>query len=324
MIAIDLFAGAGGASTGLASLGLDPLGFEYDADAIATSRAAGHRTVRADLSSYDWTVLDGVEVDVLHGSPPCQPWSQGGRQRGADDPRDGMPWLLRAVEELRPRLVTVENVAGLTHKKNRPYLDDFVGSLVELGYDVEWRILNAADYGIPQTRRRLIVVARRDGVLPKWPDPTHAKDPADGLLPWVTMADALGWPDHYGVEQFRGSGMRERHGERPIRPATAPALSVTTSTPVRRWILHTDRPWPYERPATTVYGDPRVPAPGHHAEDESGSQMKDAVRITLEDLATLQGFPSGYPFTGGRTSMAKQIGNACPPALLAAVVGANL
>ena len=128
----------------------------------------------------------------MHGSPPCQPWSASGKGHGRRDARDGMPWMLRAVEALRPLLVTVENVEGLTYRKHRDYLDWFVGELVKLGYMVDWRVLNAADYGVPQTRKRLMVVGRLEGEV-RWPRTTHAKEPAGDREPWVSMASALGW-----------------------------------------------------------------------------------------------------------------------------------
>lgn len=360
-LAIDLFSGGGGATIALEQLGLDVVGFELNADACATHHAAGHRTVRTDLRTYPWGHLAG-RIDVLHASPPCQPFSAAGSHAGQLDPRDGVPWTLRAVAELRPRLVTVENVKGLTFRKHTSYLAWFLESLRDLGYTVDHRVLNAADFGVPQTRERLFVIARNDGVLPKWPDPTHTREQ------WVSMAEALGWDEDVTLNQHRGAGFLERGGPRRHRPASEPAPTVRTpgeggggggtywtwqrpATTVQGdalgWGGHRDqrpdgalqiRPldepaptvsavhaqWWRDRPATTVNGDPRISAPGHHAEHESGSQQRGAVRVELHELAVLQGFPPDYPFVGTSTSRARQIGNAVPPPLLAAVLGANL
>ena len=143
MLCVDLFAGAGGSGLGLRRLGFAPWSYERDADCVATLRAAGHQVVRCDLGAYEWDPVWRGEVGVLHGSPPCQPWSASGSGLGADDKRDGMPHMLRAVEALRPWLVTVENVEGLTYAKHRGYLTWFVGALEALGYTVAWRVLNA-------------------------------------------------------------------------------------------------------------------------------------------------------------------------------------
>ena len=391
MIDVDLFAGAGGASLGLASLGFDPVGVEWNRDAARTHAAAGFPTVVADVASYPWRHLAG-NVRVMHGSPPCQPYSAAGDGVGADDPRDGMPWMLRAVEECRPRLVTMENVPGLRQAKHRRHLGAFVTRLAVLDYRVEYRVLNSADYGVPQCRRRLILVAVLDGYV-RWPRRTHSEGGTFGLPRWVSMAEALGWPAEWEVEPVqRGAGMVARHGERPTWSTDGPAPTVTGGDKRgNRWRLHAgaqsrstvrdvddpaptvalgnaaadwqwrlntgrdwkeggdrstaqtrtvDRPaptvsavpgqWAYERPATTITADPRVFPPGSHIAYDGRDLTKavgrsaDVVRVPLEDLATLQGFPPGYPFQGNRSSIARQIGNALPPPLLAAVIRANL
>jgi DNA (cytosine-5)-methyltransferase 1 len=360
VIVVDLFAGAGGASTGLASIGLDPVGFEWNRDAARTHHAAGHRTVVADLAVYPWAHMRG-RVRLMHGSPPCQPFSAAGDGVGEDDPRDGMPWLLRAVDEARPELVTVENVPGLLARRHRRYFAAFITRLAMLDYAVEYRVLNAADYGVPQVRRRLIIVARLDGHV-RWPRRTHTEDGARGLPPWVSMAAALGWAETVEVEPVqRGAGMVARHGERRRVPATEPAPVVTGGDARgNRWrVLNTGRDWkaggdrstaqtrsldepspavsavagqwqlragPQERATVRVLADPSPTITAAH--DGSGwvyeRRAEDVIRVPLEDLAALQGFPPDYPFGGTRTAIARQIGNALPPALIAAVVRVNL
>lgn len=314
-LAIDAFSGGGGATIAMRSLGLDVVGFELNADACASHHAAGHRTVRTDLRTYPWGHLAG-RIDVFHASPPCQPFSAGGNHAGQLDPRDGVPWTLRAVAELRPRLVTVENVKGLTFRKHTSYLAWFLESLRDLGYTVDHRVLNAADFGVPQTRERLFVIARNDGVLPKWPDPTHTREQ------WVSMAAALGWSDDLALNT--GRDLRDSGGRASAQMIPLDDPAPTVSAVLGQWWLM--------RPATTVQGDTRVWAPGHKinaddvahgrsGQDRAGSR---AVRVDLHELAVLQGFPPDYPFVGTRTSRARQIGNAVPPQLLAAVLGANL
>lgn len=188
--AVDLFCGAGGASLGLHDAGLDVVGFDYWDAAVLTHNTNGLLAHVHDLSD---STLDHLipECDVMWCSPPCQSFSAAGLQRGADDKRNGFPWALRIVAARMPRLVVFENVKGLTFKKNVPYLESILAKLRDLGYDVAWKVLNCADFGVPQTRQRCFIVGRLDGAA-TMPQPTHAKNDA-ALLPWVTMAAALGW-----------------------------------------------------------------------------------------------------------------------------------
>lgn len=390
----DLFCGAGGASAGLAALGLDVVGFDAWAEACASHEANGHATVCADLNTIDWaaTVAEHGRPELLWASPPCQPFSAAGKQAGAADPRDGMPAFVRAVAELEPRIVAMENVKGLTWAKHRWYLDAAVADLERLGYDVAWRVLNAADFGVPQTRERLILIARRDGSKLVWPIPTHAKNPGLlGELPWVSMAEALGWTgmvgfprsdDGRGPEHVTEDGYRKRDWRDTARPSAivtekarswqlragndenatvrpvdqpAPTLLARKDPNGLAWVLNTgrdwkkggtrddaqrmtvggvDSQWQWRRPATTISGDSRVWPPGHkvnqadrdrgHGDRYAGRAGVDAVRVSVEEAAVLQGFPEGYVFCGSRTAQFQQVGNACPPGLARAVVEALL
>jgi DNA (cytosine-5)-methyltransferase 1 len=281
-----------------------------------------------------------------------------------------MPHMLRAVEALEPWLVTVENVEGLTYAKHRPYLDWFVESLRALRYIVEWRVLNTANYGVPQTRKRLIIVGRIGGSV-RWPAPTHAKQNAGNartwkpgdpdvlppvLLPWVSMAEALGWgmttKPMLTIASARTTGGPDAQGVGGSRARAVLEAELVAG----RWVLNTGndwkpgqdrrtaqkrsllRPapsltgksgghWVLDRPATTVQNDTRVHPPGHRANaDYDGHPRRgpDAYRLSVAELARLQDFPDGYPFVGTKTSQVRQIGNALPATLLQAVVGANL
>lgn len=343
MIALDLFCGAGGASNAIAAAGYTVIGYERDRDACRTHHNAGHATVRADLAAHRWPDMRG-RVAYIHGSPPCQPFSTAGDGAGRDDTRDGMPWFLTAIEAIRPALITVENVPGLTFTKHAAYLAGFFGELRQLGYVVEWRILNAADYGVPQSRKRLIVVGRCDGTPIVWPNATHTDGGGMFLEPWMSMADALGW----GMTQrpfLTVAGCNTSGGFDPNGVGgSAARAAIRTERGAGRWHVNAgsdanatrrtiDRPaptvlarkdangWTLNRPATTIAGDTRVFQPGGH--HEPGEQSANAIRVTLTELARLQAFPDGYPFHGNRTSIARQIGNAVPAPLLAAVLRTN-
>jgi DNA (cytosine-5)-methyltransferase 1 len=112
----------------------------------------------------------------------------------------------------------------------------------------------------------------------------------------------------------RGAAQRGA-GNRP-RPVDAPVATIDTRADLSNWTA--------TRPATTVNGDARISKPGHHDESESGSQQRDAVRVTVEEAAILQGFPPDVPWQGSRTSQFRQIGNAVPPPLAGAVLAALL
>jgi DNA (cytosine-5)-methyltransferase 1 len=336
---VDLYAGPGGWDEGLRSIGItDVIGIEIEANACATARAAGHDRVQADVSAV--RIGDHAGAWGLVASPPCQAWSMAGKRQGevdrakvhalidayaagSDNPGDD--WAdprshhaaqpVRWVRELRPAWVCFEQVPlvlGLWQHAS--------DVLRRWGYSTWMGVLNAADYGVPQTRERAILIARLDGPAAP-PAPTHTRRPEGvdlfgaELLPWVTMADALGWglPDRPawtvtaggaekgGVEVFGNAGSRKR-----LREVVEAA-------------------WAFERPATTVCGDPRIGRPGH--KDRSGGEAQfanDSIRVSIQDAAVLQSFPAGYPWQGTVAQQHTQAGNAVPPRLAAAVAGSAI
>ena len=200
--AVEIFAGGG-----LMSLALDIEGVvaqhhcELDVSAAATIRNnIDPNAVSCDVRAYHPKPTPGG-LDILVGGPPCQPWSQGGVQKGKDDPRNLWPEVLRLIDEARPRVVLMENVHGILHKKHQPYLEWWWGEAATLGYTgVLWKVLGA-DYGSPQRRGRVWFVLYPEGApwgsrLQQPPPSTHV-DPrkiASGesnLLPWVRAFDQL-------------------------------------------------------------------------------------------------------------------------------------
>jgi DNA (cytosine-5)-methyltransferase 1 len=316
------FEGAGGATEGIRQAGHETVGYEYWDVAAATARANGHDCRLHDLSD---PTRDGEIVDAGAAwfSPPCQPFSAAGDGAGEFDERDGLPWVLRILALRRYPVVFVENVKGLTFEKHRDYLGGFLLSLAQLGYRWEWRVLNCADYGVPQTRERWICVARLDDAPIVWPMPTHTEAPGmftEGVEP---MAEALGWGGELSYR--RGEGMTERHGPRgPWDTAAIPAPTVHRNSE-KDWVLNTHRDQRENGTTQTVELDRPAPAvtavPAQWNWEAPGT---DAIRLTIAELATLQGFPDGYIFTGTKTAQAKMIGNAVPPALARVLVEANL
>lgn len=370
---VDTFAGPGGWDHALALLGHDAIGIEHDAAACATRAAAGLTTIRADVAA--WPLAHMPEVDGLIASPPCQAWSKAGKRRGLDDvahiyahvqrcdeagawvPLDDHPWAddrsplvlepLRWALALRPRWIACEQVPDVL-----PFWQRLAQVLEGLGYRTWTGELNAADYGVPQTRKRAILTARRDGPACFAPPPTHAKDPGEGLFgtlePWVSMAEALGWsPDAragFPRRDDRGDSP-DGYRERDWRPATEPAFAVTEKA--RSWTaLNTGRDWKEggtREDAQTIPLTEPAPAVTHQAnawwltrparlEERQANGAKrrvdqpaqtiteGSVRVTIPEVLVLQGFPPDYPLRGSKTKQYEQVGNAIPPPLAAAIL----
>lgn len=287
MKAIDLFAGPGGWDLPASWLGIDVLGVEVDPAPAGTREAAGLRTVLADVAALE--PADFGPVDLLIASPPCPDFSVSNRKnaRGIEGTRGALvAEVLRWTEALEPRLVACEQVPDVL-----PVWQAYAVRLVELGYSTLVTVLNAADFGVPQARKRAVLIARRDEG-PLRPERTHDDARNESLFPlktWVTMAEALADLGPYHVRLEEG------------------APYVETDLP--RWAL--------ERPSTTVTSGGRVAAPGYRRHDERQFGA-GAVRLTPEQAARLQGFPDGYPWRAPRVH--QQIGNAVPPPLAEAIL----
>lgn len=208
--AVDLFSGGGaGWCLAMRALGGESIGLEWDAPSCATRAVVGLPTIRTDVASYPAERFIG-KVDGVTGSPPCQSFSSAGKRKGMADPRGQMVHEpMRYVRAVRPRWVALEQVPEVLS-----YWRWIAQELAIMGYSTWAGILNAADYGVPQIRKRAILLASLDRqAVP--PPPTHsehgAADLFGGQLPkWVTMAEALGWDGVVHTQTQTGSG-DERH-----------------------------------------------------------------------------------------------------------------
>ncbi len=314
MNATVLFAGAGGSSVGLEHAGYHTVGYEYWNRAVDTHNANGMQCHLHDLS-HPAGDNDITPCDLLWASPPCQPFSAAGDGEGENDDRDGFPWTLRIIAKLLPPVVIIENVKGLTFAKHADYFSAVLRHIAALGYRVDWRVLNSADYGVPQTRERCFIVARRDNGPITWPAPTHTQGDSLFLEPWATMAEALGWDESavlVGNNTIAGGPLAERC-------ATEPAMTVGTRGDL--WTLHYRQTNRDGEPITCDVTDRPAPTVG----TQSGSQwiVNNAIRLTIAELAKLQGFPDGYVWTGTKTDQARMIGNAVCPIMAQALAEAN-
>lgn len=222
MRAVELFVGAGGAALGLRQAGVRCLeAVEWDEHAAATAQAAGFPVVQADVRA--WLESDRPEqlrgqADLLWSSFPCQAWSQAGKRKGARDDRNLWPQTVQAIDRVKPMFFLGENVKGLTHHRKKSgcekgrhpqpmdcpacYLaHQIMTDLADRFEHVEYRILDAADYGVPQRRHRLILYG---GPVPfPWPEPTHS-EAALVEAKWVT---GTYWSEHGINHTADGSGI---------------------------------------------------------------------------------------------------------------------
>ena len=339
MTVVSLFAGPGGACQGiLDATGRHPVGLEYGADEIATRDAAGHVSVQADLFTFLPCDLD-CEIDGLWASPPCPAFSKAGDRRGipdvdrlrlnadrwvlapgtrwADESSELIMATLRWVDHHRPRWVVFEQVPPVL-----PVWEGVFNGMLRHGYRGWVGVLNAADYGVPQTRKRAFLIMSLDGDA-KPPSATHAHDPqptlfGEPLASWVSMADALGWV----CREIAAGDWVLRAGS-VTGKFRSTQRGITEPAPTVGGIGNDAAGWAWERPATTITGDPRITVPGRHDPNARGYSQQygpNPIRCTVDELAVLQSFPSGYPFQGSETSQFRQVGNAVPPLLAQRIV----
>ncbi|WP_245973677.1 DNA cytosine methyltransferase [Euzebya pacifica] len=306
-IVLDCFAGPGGWSEGARSIGIDDLGVEWDEWACATRAAAGHSTIRGDVAALDLSGLRG-RVTGLISSPPCQAWSAAGSKKGMDDPRGVLIGQLeRYAVELRPRWVAAEQVAT---SATRSVFDGVAATLGAMGYATWVGTLNAADFGVAQTRNRLFLMASRIRADVGPPEPTHGQDGPTLLRPdlarWTTMAEAVGWglvdrPAYTIPSQRSGSGERLEGGSGARRLYAAAQAAG-------RW-----------KPRFS--GGPPDPKDIKAYAADGGT----IGRPDPGELGVLQGFRPDYPWQGplprARKQQLAQIGNAVCPPVAARVIG---
>ena len=308
--ALSLFSGGGGLD-----LSFDRAGFRHVASYEVLQDAANTLT----KARPDWNVFGGDEgdvravnwrqyrgdVDVLHGGPPCQPFSAAGRQRGADDGRDLFPEFVRAVRGTYPRAFVAENVPALLHTKFRDYLQEVVLEPLSRQYHVRQFVLHAQDFGVPQVRRRVIFVGfrnRKDAARFTQPSPTHCpygENSAD-LPTTLGVRRALGLPE-IGID---GPAPTVRSTLTGPRHTTSIISSVSAA---RRW--EELEIWPSGVAPTRERAQAFVSKNGH-------------FRLSVPDCALIQGFPDDWPFQGPAYMSLGQVGNAVPPPLGFAVARA--
>ncbi len=287
--AIDLFSGCGGLSLGFESVGFDVKGFEMDKDCCETSNMNLKGTTfneKLNLKS------NYGKCDVLIGGPPCQPFSVGGKQLGLKDSRDGFPIFLDAVKKTKPKLLLIENVRGLLYR-NKNYLIEIIKELEKLQYNVEYKLINASHFYVPQNRFRLFIVgSKKEYYFPISKDLVVSSGEAlkDLLKKNVKHPKILTKSQNDYIKRYEIASNcinpRDLHLDRPARTLTCRNLAGATADMMRIKISKGKR-----------------------------------RRITTEEAARLQSFPSWFQFSGSETSIFNQIGNAVPPLLSHYIAG---
>lgn len=311
---IDLFAGAGGLSLGLQAAGIDVIAaVERDKNCIGT---LSHHLPSTELYSDDIRDLDLSRyrgaVDVVVGGPPCQPFSSGGLRAGIKDKRDMIPQFVRVVASLKPKMFLMENVRGLIAKGRRNYFEALLLELSSLGYNVAWKLINAADYGVPQKRIRLFVVGVSKGVF-DFPEPSHGEGQnyPHKTVREVLSSEQIGEPNNSKVTYAKTPDLRPSpyHGQlfngggRPLN-LEQPAPTILASAGGNK----------------THFIDTKNLVPPYHSHLLNGGSprfgtLPGARRLTVAESAIIQTFPSDFAFSGSKSHQYKQIGNAVPPSL---------
>ncbi len=290
--AVELCAGAGGQAIGLERAGFAHEALvDVDADCCSTLRLnrPEWRVIQADLNTFSGAEFYGV--DLLAAGLPCPPFSIAGRQLGEADERDLFPAALRIIDEVRPRGIMVENVKGLLGQAFRGHRERTSTALRQMGYEPLWRLLNASDYGVPQLRPRLVLVALRctDLAAFSWPRPMRGPRRTVGEALLDLMA-ANGWERADEWARCAGDvaptlvGGSRKHGGPDLGPTRA------------------RQAWAQLCVDGLGVAD-EAPPPG----------FRGVPRLTLRMAARVQGFPDEWRFAGGKTAAYRQIGNAFPP-----------
>lgn len=338
---IDLFAGAGGLTLGFTDDRLGGgfecvFGVDNDAAAVKTHNMNfGPHGICANIEAWLDMGPDIPSADVVVGGPPCQGFSLLNKKRHGDERRALWEPFMDVVDGSGARAFVIENVEGLLRS---PEFQDIKARAKDLGFEVVSEILNAADYGAPQSRRRTIIVGWKRGDIGAHlefpPARTHSSPTSDDDLPsWRTVKDAISdLPDPEGTEIRKCKAPLDLHFGRNPTPmsmeryrAVPPggnrfdlqknAPHITPKCWIRKKSGGTDlfgRLW-WDRPSVTIRTEFFKPEKGRYLHPEKHRP------ITHREAARLMGFPDDFQFVGSKIEIARQIGNAVPPHLAGAV-----
>jgi DNA (cytosine-5)-methyltransferase 1 len=302
---LSLFSGCGGLD-----LGFDRAGFRHVASYDVLSETGKvlkaarpswtvHSGSGGDVRHVDWAQYRG-KIDVLHGGPPCQPFSTAGGRKGADDVRDMVPEFARAVLEVRPNAFVMENVSGLASRRFVEYLNEVLYGPLGKFYKVQTFSLGADDFGVPQKRRRIFFVGFLKASHAKIfspPLPTHQRSKASNLPRTMGVREALGLSD-IGVDALAPT---LRSGWTGPRHTTS---VVNSATSMKIW--NEMKVWPHGVAPTRQAASDYIAKDGH-------------FRLSVPDCMVLQGFPEDWPIEPPVYKALGLIGNSVSPPMAYAV-----
>lgn len=301
LTSVELCAGAGGQA-----LGMERAGFSHQAlveidnhcrNTLLLNRPSWNVLdgEQADLASFDGRPYEGV--DVLAGGLPCPPFSVAGKQLGHADERNLFPDALRLVDEIRPQAVMIENVRGFLDAVFADYRQKLKRQLSKLGYQADWHLFNASDFGVPQLRPRVVIVAMRKDLSEhfSWPvssstspatvgETLHdlmAENGWRGATRWSKQADDIAPTIVGGSKKHGGPDLGPTRAKRAWATLGVDGMGIANQPPERDFV-----------------GMPR---------------------LTVPMVARLQGFTDDWRFSGKKTPAYRQVGNAFPPPVAEAV-----
>ncbi|MFN0194959.1 MAG: DNA cytosine methyltransferase [Aestuariivirga sp.] len=301
-VALELCAGAGGQALGLEIAGFDHAGLiENDAAACQTLRLnrPHWNVIEHDLfQPLDLSPFKGI--DLLAGGLPCPPFSVAGKQLGERDERNLFNVGINYVDEIRPKAVMFENVKGMLDPRFADYRNWIDARLRKMGYEPGWKLLQASDFGVPQLRPRVLLVAVRKAAASNFEWPEKIIRPRTVGETLIDLMTKRGWDGARAWKKAANAiaptvvGGSKKHGGPDLGPTRA-------------------------RKAWAELG---VDGLGI-ANEEPGPGFNGMPRLTVRMVARLQGFPDEWGFWGGKTARYRQVGNAFPPPV-AAAVGASI
>lgn len=347
-LAIDLFSGAGGLGAGVEAAGWRVVAStDFDDRALETHRANfPGLALKTDMSDPKQVedfikLLEGVEIDLVVGGPPCQPFSTAGRakirslvERGLRDAHDARKELwqsfVHVVLAVKPRAVIMENVPDMALGDDLFVIRKIANTLEKSGYIVDYRLLNAWQFGVPQHRKRFILQARRDGQEPIWPHPEKAEVTVrDAIYDLPLLKDSLGEretkydapPQSALARSLRGQETTlYDHMTRPVRDDDRKAFELMTSK-----TKYSDLPESLRRYRSDIFTDKYKrldwnelsrSITAHIAKDGYWYIHPSEPRtLSVREVARIQTFPDSFRFSGTRSDAYRQIGNAVPPKL---------
>jgi DNA (cytosine-5)-methyltransferase 1 len=340
-LCVDLFAGAGGLTLGFTQAGGFPLAaVDHDKDSMETYQKMFPMTREVYCGDIEqWQPnIDLSAAHVFIGGPPCQGFSLARGQRFVDDPRNNLyKHFVRLVKRFQPAWIVMENVPGIINIGNGVILDQVYEDFNELGYCLDHRVINMANYGIPQSRKRAIFVGNKIGVTFQWAEITHQprKTLEDQLFPiakpYVSILDALGDLPWSLGKFFAHRANSQMRGPRNRNVAHDPAFTLRVrgdefafcENPATGAFIPQplpNIPFIYRPSSTDFQNLMREPAPYWvvssqilQIEDKPVLPLVGTRRLAVLEQARLQSFPDWFQFSGRIYSQSRQIGNAVPP-----------